>query len=67
MKALKENKDAWKYFQKMSPSYQRIRIAYIDSYSHQKDMYEKTLAHFIKMTAQNKQIGFVLERRDKES
>jgi len=66
IKELKANKDTWKYFQKMPSSYQRIRIAYIDGYSQQKDIYKKTLAHFIKMTAQNKRIGFVRERRDRK-
>lgn len=64
IKAIKANKNAWKYFQKMSPVYQRVRIAYVD---HQKerslDAYKKSLAYFIKMTAQNKQIGFVKEKR----
>jgi uncharacterized protein YdeI (YjbR/CyaY-like superfamily) len=65
LKALRANKEAWKYFQKMSPSYQRIRIAYIDGYKqYSANMYKKTLAHFIKRTAQNKRIGFVRERRD---
>ncbi|MFC1789722.1 YdeI family protein, partial [Patescibacteria group bacterium] len=64
MKALKVNKEAWKYFQKMPSSYQRIRIAYIEGYRRHNDMYKKTLARFIKMTAQNKRIGFVRERRD---
>ena len=65
LKALRANKDAWKYFQKMPSSYQRIRIAYIDSYRKRNlNTYKKTLAHFIKMTAQNKRIGFIRERRD---
>ena len=65
LKALKANKNAWKYFQKMPPSYQRIRIAYIDGYKQENTkMYKKTLAHFIKRTAQNKRIGFVRERRN---
>jgi uncharacterized protein YdeI (YjbR/CyaY-like superfamily) len=62
---LRANKDAWKYFQKMPPSYQRIRITYIESRKrHGVDMYKKALAHFIKMTAQNRRIGFVRKRRD---
>jgi len=65
LKALQANKEAWKYFQKMSPAYRRIRIAYIDGYrKYNADIYKKTLAHFVKMTAQNKRIGFVRERRD---
>jgi uncharacterized protein YdeI (YjbR/CyaY-like superfamily) len=65
LKAIKNNKDAWKYFKKMSPVYQRIRVAYIE---HQKqrggDFYKKSLSYFIKMTAQNKRIGFVKERKN---
>ncbi|MDD3940838.1 MAG: hypothetical protein GX625_15865 [Clostridiaceae bacterium] len=65
LKKLKANKSAWKYFQKMPPSYQRIRIIYIETRRRQgMDMYEKSLAHFIKMTAENKRVGFVRERRD---
>jgi uncharacterized protein YdeI (YjbR/CyaY-like superfamily) len=64
-KALRTNKDAWKYFQKMPLSYKRIRIAYIETRKrHSMDIYKKSLNHFIKMTAQNKRIGFVRERRD---
>ena len=65
LKKLKANKDAWEYFQKMPPSYQRIRIAYIESRKRQSiNMYKKSLDHFIEMTAKNKRIGFVKERRD---
>lgn len=64
-KALRINKDAWKHFQKMPFSYRRIRIAYIEERKrHSIDAYEKSLAYFIKMTARNKRIGFVKERRD---
>lgn len=65
LKKLKANKDAWEYFQKMPSSYQRIRIAYIESRKRQSiNMYKKSLDHFIEMTAKNKRIGFVRERRD---
>lgn len=61
--ALKANPDAWKYFQMMPESYRRIRIAYIKSRKrHGLEMYQKALHHFIKITAQNKKIGFVKER-----
>jgi len=64
LKALKVNKDAWKHFQKMPAPYQRIRIAYIEDYrEYDKNIYRKSLAYFIKMTAQNKRIGSVKERR----
>ncbi|MDD5696587.1 MAG: YdeI/OmpD-associated family protein [Candidatus Pacebacteria bacterium] len=64
-RTLRANKDAWRYFQKMPASYQRIRIAYVEGYrKRDAAMYKKSLAHFIKMTARNKRIGFVPERRD---
>lgn len=63
LKALKANKQAWKNFQRMPASYQRIRVAYIESRKrHSTGMYMKALSHFVKMTAQNKRIGFVKER-----
>lgn len=65
LRTLQTNKDAWKYFQKMPLPYRRIRIAYIkDRKRHSMGMYKKALAHFIKMTAQNRRIGFVRERKD---
>ena len=65
LKALKTNKQAWKYFKKMPLPYKRIRISYIkDRKILGLDVYKKSLVHFIKMTAQNKRIGFVKERRD---
>jgi len=65
LKELKANKNAWKYFQKMPLPYKRIRIAYIESYrQYDINIYKKSLAYFIKKTAQNKQIGFVRERRN---
>lgn len=64
LKALKANKKAWKYFQKAPPSYQRIRIAYIDGYKqYSEEIYKKKLAHFIKRTSQNKRIGFFRQRK----
>jgi len=61
---LRANKDAWGYFQKMPLPYKRIRIAYIESRKRQGiDIYKKSLNNFIKMTAQNKRIGLVKERK----
>jgi len=63
LSALKENKDAWKNFQKTSPAYQRIRVMYIERRKRQSiGEYKKSLAYFIKMMAQNKRVGFVKER-----
>ena len=64
LKALKADKDAWKNFQKMPGSYKRIRVAYIESRKrHGVAIYQTALKYFVKMTAQNKRIGFVKERR----
>jgi uncharacterized protein YdeI (YjbR/CyaY-like superfamily) len=64
LKALKANKDAWNNFQKMPEAYKRIRIAYIESRKrHGVWMYKRALDYFVKMTAQNKRIGFVKERK----
>lgn len=60
LKAIKKNKEAWKYFQKLPESYKRVRIAYIKSRKrHSTGMYQKALKHFIKKTAAGKRIGFV--------
>jgi uncharacterized protein YdeI (YjbR/CyaY-like superfamily) len=66
LKAIKSNNDAWRYLQKFPESYKRIRIAYIESRKrHSTGMYKKALSNFVKMTAQNKRIGFVKERANK--
>ena len=56
--ALKSDRVAWKNYQKFSPSYKRIRIAYIDAARKRPGEFEKRLANFIKKTKENKQIGF---------
>jgi uncharacterized protein YdeI (YjbR/CyaY-like superfamily) len=56
--AIKSDKLAWKNYQKFSPAYKRIRIAYIDAARKRPEEFEKRLANFIKKTKENKQIGF---------
>lgn len=56
--AIKANPDAWHNYQKFSPSYQRIRIAYIDGSRDRPDEFKKRLNNFIKVTVQNRKIGF---------
>lgn len=64
LKALQANPDAWRNFRKFPESYQRIRVSYIESRKrHSTGMYRKALAHFVRVTAQNKRIGFVRRRR----
>jgi uncharacterized protein YdeI (YjbR/CyaY-like superfamily) len=61
-KAFKENPKAWQNFQRFPDSYKRIRIAFIESRKrHGKIQFQKSLDHFIDMTAKNKRFGFVKE------
>jgi uncharacterized protein YdeI (YjbR/CyaY-like superfamily) len=58
LKALKKDGMVWKNFQGFSRAYQRIRIAYIDGARKRPAEFQKRLRNFIKVTGQNKQIGF---------
>jgi len=58
LKAIKSNKEAWKNFQSFSPSYIRIRIAFIDGARNRPQEFTKRLGYFIEMTEKNKQFGF---------
>jgi uncharacterized protein YdeI (YjbR/CyaY-like superfamily) len=58
IKSIKSDKLAWENYQKFSPSYKRIRIAYIDSARKRPEEFKKRLANFIQKTIENKQIGF---------
>jgi len=63
LRALKADTQAWQNFQKFPEAYKRIRIEYIESRKrHGIAVYTKSLKHFVRMTAQNKRIGFVKER-----
>ena len=61
LRVLKANRKAWANFQNYSGSYQRIRIAYIDSARNRPGEFEKRLKHFLDMTAKGKQFGFGIE------
>ena len=58
LKAIKANKKAWKNFQTLSPSYIRIRIAFIDAARNRPQEFTKRLGYFIEMTEKNRQFGF---------
>jgi uncharacterized protein YdeI (YjbR/CyaY-like superfamily) len=58
LKALKSSKDAWKYFRKFPPEYQRIRISYIHHARNRPEEFKKRLRNFIAKTEMNKQFGF---------
>ncbi len=58
--ALKTNKPAWKNFQNFPEGYKRVRIGFIESRRrHGNEIFQKSLQHFIKMTAKNKRFGMV--------
>ena len=52
---------AWAFFQQTSPSYQRIRAAYVDTARHRPGAFEKRLKHLVAMSAQGKQFGYGIE------
>ena len=56
--SIKTNRLAWKNFQKYSQQYQEIRIAFIDGARKRPNEFSKRLNYFIKMTEENKVIGF---------
>jgi len=56
--AIQNDRAAWKNYQNFSPSYQRIRIAYVDGARKRPVEFEKRLANFIRKTRENKKIGF---------
>lgn len=58
IEAIKIDKEAWKYYQKFSPGYRRIRVAYIDAARKRPEEFANRLSHFIKETRRNRQIGF---------
>ena len=59
LKALKQDEKIWENFQKFSPSYQRIRIGWIEGARSRPEIFEQRLRYFLKMTAQNKKFGMV--------
>lgn len=58
LQTIKDNKEAWKNFQKFSPTYKRIRIAFIEGARKRPGEFEKRLKYFVRMTAQGRQFGF---------
>jgi uncharacterized protein YdeI (YjbR/CyaY-like superfamily) len=58
LEAIQANEQAWKNFQEFSPSYVRIRVAFIDGARKRPEEFAKRLRYFIEMTEKNKQFGF---------
>ena len=59
--ALKSNEAAWEFFKSTSPSYQRIRSAYVDAARDRPVEFEKRLRSLIQKSASGKQFGYHIE------
>ena len=59
--ALRADEKAWTFFQSMSPSYQRIRAAYIDGARPHPVEFEKRLKRFVEMSARGIPFGYGIE------
>jgi uncharacterized protein YdeI (YjbR/CyaY-like superfamily) len=60
LKALKADKAAWKQFQNLPNGYKKVRIGFIESRRRHGDyLFQKSLQHFIRMTAKGKIFGMV--------
>ena len=55
--ALKKNGSAWRNFRKFSPTYQRIRLGWVDASRRNPEVFLQRLNHLVKMSALNKQFG----------
>jgi len=58
LQAIKADKNAWANYRKLSPSYKRVRIGFIEGARNRPAEFQKRLRYFIKMTAKGKQFGF---------
>jgi uncharacterized protein YdeI (YjbR/CyaY-like superfamily) len=58
LNTIKDDKQAWINYQNFSPSYRRIRVAYIEQARNRPIEFQKRLNNFINKTRKNIQIGF---------
>jgi len=58
LEAIKSDKEAWENYRNFSDVYKRIRVAFIEGARKRPEEFQKRLNYFIKMTRENKQIGF---------
>jgi len=58
LEAIQTDKQAWENYQNFSDAYKRIRIAFIEGARKRPEEFQKRLNYFIKVTRENKQIGF---------
>lgn len=59
--ALKSKDAAWEFFNTTSPSYQRIRVAYVDAARQRPGEFEKRLNNLIHKSASGQQFGYHIE------
>ena len=59
--ALRANDAAWAFFQSTSPSYQRIRAAYVDIARDRPEDFEKRLRNLVDKSAKGKHFGYGIE------
>jgi uncharacterized protein YdeI (YjbR/CyaY-like superfamily) len=59
--ALKSNEAAWEFFKATSPSYQRIRAAYVDHARNRPGEFDKRLDNLVEKSARGKQFGYFIE------
>lgn len=57
IEALKADEQTWKNFEQFPESYKRIRIGYIEEVRKRPEYFDKRLANFLNLTAQNKKFG----------
>jgi uncharacterized protein YdeI (YjbR/CyaY-like superfamily) len=62
LQALRANPQAWRHFEGFSPSYQRIRVAFVDAARKRPAEFQKRLDHLVRMTEQGKQFGYGIEK-----
>jgi len=56
--ALRADDQTWENYQNFSEPYKRIRVAFIEAARKRPEEFQKRVNYFIKMTRENKQIGF---------
>jgi uncharacterized protein YdeI (YjbR/CyaY-like superfamily) len=61
LSAIQNNASAWEFFKSTSPSYQRIRAAYVDVARDRPDEFNKRLNNLIEKSASGKQFGYHIE------
>jgi uncharacterized protein YdeI (YjbR/CyaY-like superfamily) len=57
LERIKENRAAWKHFQRFPERYKRVRIAFIEGGRRRPEVFEQRLNYFVKQTALNKRYG----------